>query len=181
MSVAGVVVAGVLSMGALAGCSEPTDETSSSTSGPPTADEPAPFADADDSIEPDEAEVALDPETPADSEPAAAESDAAAPASPSVTAPEGADGRWAVVLAGASGPGDPLLELAIADAAEAGFDAAATNCDRGAAETLAMAPGQTYTVSVYAETADEAEDIRRRLAERDVVGLVAIVVQECTG
>ncbi len=55
---------------------------------------------------------------------------------------------WALVLAGASEPRDPLLDGAVAEAARLGYMATSTNCDEGAPEALGMAPGG-YTVSIY--------------------------------
>jgi hypothetical protein len=92
---------------------------------------------------------------------------------------EAARRLWAVVLAGASTPGDEILLAAVDDAASAGFDAAPTNCDDGAAEALGMAGDGTYTVSLHYATEAEAIAASDMLAAGGVASAVAEVATAC--
>ena len=89
-----------------------------------------------------------------------------------------ATGVWAVVLAGASQPNDPLLAEVVAEVADLGHDVTPTNCDRGAADVLGMSPESTFTVSIHFDTEVAASaalddltaaDIPGHLAEIDIV------------
>lgn len=100
---------------------------------------------------------------------------------PQAKTPEAVQRLWAVVLAGASEPGDPLLEATVADLDRDGHKTSPTNCDRGAAETLGMNPIGTYTVSVYAESQADAFGLRDQLVSIGLFGEVTEVFVECPG
>ena len=81
--------------------------------------------------------------------------------------------EWAVVLAGASTPGDPLLDAAASEVAPLGHEPEITNCDRGAAEAVGMKPTETYTISLHFRTEEEATEA---FAELEALGIPAVVV-----
>lgn len=157
-----LAVGGAVALGSLAGCSPDGGPTSEAGGSPSIADGGSGGAPGDGSSP----TVAGVPESPGADRTSSGEGD-------------GGARRWAVVLAGASEPSDPILELAVADATGAGLEGAVTNCDRGAAEALGMAPAGTYTVSVYADTNEAAEALLGRLVGMGVEGVVAAIVQEC--
>lgn len=101
--------------------------------------------------------------------------DAAAPAGvESIAVPDIGATAWAVVVAGASDPFDPLLGETVDLVAAAGHTTTITNCDVGAAEALGMQPALSYTISVYA--ADESA-AGLLAASLDAAGLPGVVTE----
>ena len=93
--------------------------------------------------------------------------------------PDFGESSWAVVVAGASDPFDPLLAEAVQDLAAEGYETTITNCDVGAADALRMQPGESYTVSVYAADEAAAVALSADLEQRGFGGPVAQVLVEC--
>ncbi len=99
---------------------------------------------------------------------------AAPPGVESIEVPEVGATAWAVVVAGASDPFDPLLGETVELVAAAGHRTTITNCDVGAAAALGMQPQVSFTVSVYAADQSSAD----RLAESlEAVGLPGVVTE----
>ncbi len=88
---------------------------------------------------------------------------------------------WAVVVAGASDPYDPLLEDAVVELRTAGWSVQITNCDVGAANALQMSPTGTFTVSVYYDSHTEALEGVSDLAASEIAGVVAPAEVSCPG
>ncbi len=87
---------------------------------------------------------------------------------------------WVVILAGAGDFDDPVLDEAVTAAADAGYTTGATDCDSGAAEALGMpADEHVVSVSVYFETAADAEAALVAFEARGVSGTVATVTTYC--
>ena len=86
---------------------------------------------------------------------------------------------WSVVLAGSPDFDDPVLAQAIADAAAAGYDVGATDCDEGAAEAIGMAGDGVYTITVYLNSEEDAHAAADAFAARDVPATVALVHLFC--
>ena len=108
-------------------------------------------------------------------EPAVEVDDAAAPDGvESIAVPDIGATAWAVVIAGASDPFDPLLGETVDLVAAAGHTTTITNCDVGAAEALGMQPAVSYTISVYAADEDAAD---RLAASLETVGLPGVVTE----
>ncbi len=100
-------------------------------------------------------------------------------AEPETDVPDEGRQLWAVVLAGASEPSDPLLEETVSDLSRAGHETNVTNCDRGAAEALGMNPSESYTVSVYADSEEAAMILLNDVAPRGIVGVITQIRVEC--
>ena len=97
----------------------------------------------------------------------------------SVGVPELGDSVWAVVVAGASDPFDPILEDTVGLVTDAGHDTTITNCDEGAAEAIGMLPDASFTVSVYAATPDAAAVLHEELAAAGLPGAISEVLVRC--
>lgn len=85
---------------------------------------------------------------------------------------------WAVVLAGAADPEDPVVVAAEQAATDAGYTVGWTDCDEGAAEALGL-PGGTLTISVYFDTERLAEQAAEAFQARGVDATVAEVQTFC--
>lgn len=92
----------------------------------------------------------------------------------SVPVPEIGDSGWAVVVAGASDPFDPLLSETIQLVQAQGHDTTITNCDGGAAESIGMQPLVSFTVSAYSFSEAGANELAESL---DIAGLPGTVVE----
>lgn len=85
---------------------------------------------------------------------------------------------WAVVVAGASDPFDPLLEDTVGLLEQAGYSTTITNCDVGAAEAIALQPQTSFTVSVYVANEPDATALSEMFeADGLPVAATEIVVQ----
>lgn len=96
-----------------------------------------------------------------------------------VVVPDIGESAWAVVVAGASDPFDPLLGATVEDLAAAGFPSTITNCDVGAASAIGMQPGASFTVSVYASNEADAELLMAELDESGLAGPVTEITVQC--
>ena len=87
---------------------------------------------------------------------------------------------WAVVLAGSPDFDDPALGGAQDTAADAGYTTGPGDCDAGAAEALGFSGGTgIYTVSVYFDSRQSAEQALAAFRAREVDGVVAQVETYC--
>ena len=85
---------------------------------------------------------------------------------------------WAVILAGAADPEDPVMVAAEQAAADAGYAVGWTGCDEGAAEALGL-PDGTLTISAYFDTNGLAEQAAEAFQARGVDATVAEVRTFC--
>ena len=159
---------------------EAVDEPAQSS---PTLDEPTSTPEV--APQPEPVEEPLSVEEPATSPDPAEVSipneDTASTASigASISVPDLGGSAWAVVIAGAADPFDPLLEDTVANLTAEGYETLITNCDVGAAEAIGMQAALSYTVSVYAQDRENAEGLADILRENDLSGTVAQVSVDC--
>ena len=101
------------------------------------------------------------------------------PAVSTIAIPDIGDSAWAVVVAGASDPFDPLLATTVDQLAAAGYTTTITNCDVGAAVALGMQPDTSFTVSVYAADESAAGLLVDDLEQSALPGVVTRITVEC--
>jgi len=85
-----------------------------------------------------------------------------------------------VILAAADDFGDPVLDQAVADATDAGYNTGPTDCDAGVADAMGLPEGSyVASVSVYLESEADAEAALVAFEARGVTGTVAMVTTYC--
>ena len=85
-----------------------------------------------------------------------------------------------MILAAAEDFGDPALTVAVESASAAGYSTGPTDCDKGVAEAIGLAPDASIaSVSVYFESEADAQAALLAFEAREIPGIVATVFTYC--